>query len=215
MIRQLTASTLRDLARVTQSARKRPDPPVGLAYNGSSGVLSWEAPIRNRDITHYRVYAENEEATSLVREVSAGQTQIADLLSATTVLVVSYNVHYDIESEPAVLIGAGVTPPTGGGGSGAATFIYTPTLSTTTTSLVEPTLDDNGNALASAVIGDRLLVFVRQDATGGRKLTLGAAFKGRGGNLMPTADAYTVFDFVKKSNSDPKWWQTGAGISYA
>lgn len=215
MRRELTASTLRDLARVTQSSRKRPDPPVGLAYDATSGVLSWEAPIRNRDITHYRVYAENEESASLVREVSAGQTQIADLLEATTVIVVSYNVHFDIESEPVVLVGAGVTPPTGGGGSGAATFIHTLTLSTATTSLVEPVLDDNGNALAGAVIGDRLVVFVRQDATGGRKMTLGAEFTGRGGNLMPTSGAYTVFDFVRKSNSDPKWWQTGAGISYA
>lgn len=213
MRRRLTESNWRELARTTKVNRVRPDPPMGVRYDAVSGVLSWEPPVRMDNVTHFRIYADNED--TLVREISAGQTQIADLLEATTVIVVSYNVHFDIESEPVVLVGAGVTPPTGGGGSGAATFIHTITLTTATTLLVEPVLDDNGNALASAVIGDRLVVFVRQDATGGRKMTLGAEFTGRGGNLMPTSGAYTVFDFVRKSNSDPKWWQTGAGISYA
>jgi len=111
MRRDVTGSVLKEWARITQSSRRRPDPPVGLKYDAATGVLSWEAPIRSKEVTHYRVYAENEKLVSLAREVSAGQTQIADLFEATNVIVVSYNVHFDTESEPVVLIGANVAPP--------------------------------------------------------------------------------------------------------
>jgi len=109
MRRTLTESNWRELARTTKVNRVRPDPPMGVRYDAVSGVLSWEPPVRMDNVTHFRIYADNED--TLVREISAGQTQIADLMTAENVIVTSYNARFGVESSPSVLLGANVAPP--------------------------------------------------------------------------------------------------------
>lgn len=202
-----------ELGRATKFSRLRPLPPRGLQYNATTGVLSWEKPAITSNVTHYRVYAGSE--LNLVREVPSGQLQISDNLQTSLVFVTAFNKPGGIESAPAHFSGVVSPPGGGGGGTGAIQFIYTETLIVASTTINEPAFDDNSLVVSSAVLGDRLDIWLKQDGSGNRKAVWGAAFKARGANLITTPDAYTVFGFVKKDTGNPIWWQVYGGIGYA
>lgn len=108
MRRSYTNVNWKELGRVLRVSRKRPDPPKGLRYDSTLGLLSWEEPIRRENVTHYRIYANNER--NLVRMVPVYQRYLQDNLTADRVLVTSYNLPLGLESPPAVLQ-AEIGPP--------------------------------------------------------------------------------------------------------
>lgn len=113
MRRSYTNINWKELGRVLRVSRKRPDPPKGLRYDSVLGLLSWEEPIRRENVTHYRIYANNER--NLVRMVPVYQRYLQDNLTADRVLVTAFNLPLGLESSPAVLQ-AEIGPP--GGDSG-------------------------------------------------------------------------------------------------
>lgn len=211
MRRSQTGTSFEELGRATRLSRIRPLPPRGVRFNAATGVLQWEAPAIKSNVTHYRVYAGSE--FSLVREVPAGQLELSDNLTTGLVFVTAYNMPSGLESTRAVL-NADVMPPSSAG-TGAVQFVYSVVANASPYAVSEPATDDNGEDVTAAAIGDRMVLFAKQDGTGNRYLSFSGEFKVRGGNMVTTADSYTVFEFVKKSATDPKWWQVGGGIGYA
>lgn len=89
----------REAKRVEKVTHKPLAPPRGLKYVG--GVLSWKAPQDTRNITHFRVYRDNE--FTLIRELPFGQTELNDRLTAERVFVSSYNTSTGAESRKVLL----------------------------------------------------------------------------------------------------------------
>lgn len=178
------------LSRRTKLNQHNPDPPRGLRVG--NGGLTWEAPQDPSDITHYNIYANDEN--HLVRQVAASQLQINDKINATQFLVTSYNSFSKRESSPAVLAvnggigGAGLFSGTG------ATF--TPDFNNGLTQIWTLTADLTINAAINGHPGDEIVIVLVQDATGGWQATWDATylFPGTFG-LDPTPSTATVFVF--------------------
>lgn len=175
----------RTLMRATKMVARRPDPPRDLRFAG--GILSWKAPRDTSAVTHYRVYADDDQVPA--REVSMGQTQIADYMSAANVLVSSYNAITGMESAK-VELGAAVSPARQPG-----TIVQNVSLSSSLTT-IEPS--------ETAVDGMSLTVFIEQDATGGRQVTWSSDFKLATVDIDTTPSTVSVFRFTGRS--DKKWW---------
>lgn len=111
MRRSLTESNWIELGRATRLSRKRPLPPRGLRFNAALGLLSWESPRLTENVTHFRIYANNEN--TLVREVPNGQFYLQDNLTASRVFISSFNKPLGLESEK-ILLNEEIIP-TGGG----------------------------------------------------------------------------------------------------
>lgn len=101
MRRSPNETNLIELGRAVRLSRIRPNPPRGLRYHISTKTLSWEAPVSERNITHYRVYTDTD--TNLVRMVPVYQRFLQDNFSARRVFVTSYNLPLNLESSPAFL----------------------------------------------------------------------------------------------------------------
>jgi len=77
-------------------------------------------------------------------------------------------------------------------------------------------IDDGGLDTVEMRQGDRLLVFVRQDETGGWGITWKEeefALDAATTEVFPEPDSYTIFDFIFRGD-DELWWQTGTTFRF-
>jgi hypothetical protein len=102
----ITAATRQSLVKI----QLRPKPPRGLTY-GVNG-LAWEKPTDLSNVTHFRVYANNEN--NLVRQIPVGQQFLNDNLVADRVFVSSYNANSGLESQKVAFLSA-ISPFASGG----------------------------------------------------------------------------------------------------
>lgn len=190
-----------EIARTTRINRNQPKPPTGVRFDASIGLLAWDPPQHTDGITHYKIYANTEDQLGLVRMVPVSQTYLQDNLVADRVFITAFNLTIGLESPPAVL--EQVISPA----AGSAVFDLVITASN------DPV--DEPPAIAGAPLNTRLTVFLQQDSTGGwQPIVWGPEFKGHGGNIGTDPNMITVFEYIKKSNTNPKWWAVGVPISY-
>lgn len=84
---------------VEKVSRKPLDPPRGIRYIG--GIVRWERPQETRNVTHYRIYKNNEY--NLIRQIPLGQTELRDRISANRLFISSYNAATKQESRKILL----------------------------------------------------------------------------------------------------------------
>jgi hypothetical protein len=88
---------------VERISHKPLDPPRDVKYLG--GVVSWSPPQETRNVTHFRIYKDNEY--QLIRQVPLGQTELRDRIVADRLFVSCYNSSTKRESRK-VLLGEAV-----------------------------------------------------------------------------------------------------------
>jgi hypothetical protein len=92
-------SDIKELGRGVRFSRKRPDPPREVRL--VDGKLTWLRPRNIENVTHYKIYLEDE--VTLIRVVPVGQTELNDNLAAPNVYVSSWSEPLLIESERVAL----------------------------------------------------------------------------------------------------------------
>lgn len=82
----------------SRTFNRKPDPPRGLRFK--EGTIYWEEPSVTDNVTHYKIYADNED--NLVARVPVGQTSVTGV-SGARVFVSSVNLQTGRESAKAFL----------------------------------------------------------------------------------------------------------------
>jgi hypothetical protein len=77
----------------------RPKPPRGVRISGNA--LVWEAPSDPAGVTHYRIYADDDETVKRVAPV--GQLELTDSITGTRFYVESFNANNGYASTKAVV----------------------------------------------------------------------------------------------------------------
>lgn len=96
MRRSPNESNWTELGRATRLSRIRPKPPRGGSYNSTTNTLTWEPSADRNNVTHYRIYSDNE--SSLLMEIPMGQRQAAGLPAMNRAFISSYNAVSRLES---------------------------------------------------------------------------------------------------------------------
>lgn len=179
--------TYRLTNRVGRVTNRRPSPPQDFRAE-SPGWFTWTAPA-DSVFTHFRLRIDRDHGEAHY-ELPAGQRSI-QLFIGNQFALTTYNDAVDLESYPVYITYNAAGDMASGGGvvSEEQQVTAEHTLTASTTAIP---------CIPSPSSGLRLVVFINQDATGGREITWASCFKNAPVDIDGTASTQSVVGFVYK-----------------
>lgn len=164
--------------RDTNVIRRRLSPPRDLVFDQATREARWTLPADADGITHFNLRVDHDDADPDF-QVPPGTTKYY-IPNGSTLVLSSYNEQFKIESQKiTVAMGAGI---------GTETQFLSLTLTTASTAI---------NTASAPMVGDRLVVTLTQDATGGRNVTWGANFGKVPRFIVRTPNAVQRYEFIE------------------
>jgi hypothetical protein len=179
--------------------RRQPDPPRDLRFDRLKRELTWKAPRNSLNVTHFNIRLDRDDGEPDF-QVGGDQTKFV-VPNAKMVVVSSWNETGALQSAPAIL-----EVPGSGSSLGANTVTWRVTFNLTTalTTITSP---------VPPVEGERLIVTLVQDATGGRDVTWATAFGEAPRFITRVPLSTTRYEFV--GDNAGKWQLLAFADEYA
>ena len=189
----------RQYHRDQRITRRQPDPPRDLKFDRAKRELSWKPPKDSLNVTHFNIRL-NKDSGEPDFQVGGDQTRLY-VPNAKSVVVSSWNEPGQLQSAPAKL-----DLPNWDGAAGGVTITWRVAYNLTTASLTI-------NTPTAPIEGERLIVSITQDATGGRDVVWGGSFADTPRFIVKTPLSTQQYEFV--GNAAGKWRLLSHADEYA